>query len=104
MGLEMAPAERKCDPAPGARNREDAAGCWARRVLSFMTPLMKLGMQRPLVQQDIEPICARDRCEHNHQRFVAHWQKELARGVSTGSVLRTQMRTAGVGTLVSAVA
>ena len=74
MGLEMAPAERKCDPAPGARNREDAAGCWARRVLSFMTPLMKLGMQRPLVQQDIEPICARDRCEHNHQRFVAHWR------------------------------
>ena len=86
-------------------NLEDAANCAQSYLLDYLTPLMRLGVERPLELTDITPTSRTDRCARNHAAFTREWARERARpgGVRKSSVLNAQFRTAGCGNLAVAM-
>merc|ERR1719393_343309 len=55
------------------------ASLWSRMTFSWTFPLLKLGMERPLVEQDVPNIVEVDSSRYNRDYFLRVWNEEVDR-------------------------
>ena len=67
------------EPPRRAASLEDSASCVERLFFSYMTPLLTLGSQRPLVLGDVTPCSRADRAAPAAGRFAAEYAAECAK-------------------------
>eukprot|EP01104_Vermistella_antarctica_P012859 TRINITY_DN3793_c1_g3_i1.p1 TRINITY_DN3793_c1_g3~~TRINITY_DN3793_c1_g3_i1.p1 ORF type:complete len:1624 (-),score=345.41 TRINITY_DN3793_c1_g3_i1:937-5808(-) len=64
--------------ANNARNPYDVANIFSKFTFWWLNPLVVLGYARPLVAEDLYPLCESDRSNHVAAKFQLHWKAELA--------------------------
>nr|XP_036852416.1 ATP-binding cassette sub-family C member 11 [Manis javanica] len=71
----------------------DDAGLFSYLTLSWLTPLMIQGFQKPLDENTIPPLSVYDASAQNGKRLCRLWEEEVSRhGIKKASVLRVMMR------------
>ncbi|KAK2503012.1 hypothetical protein MC885_017373, partial [Smutsia gigantea] len=71
----------------------DDAGLFSYLTLSWLTPLMIQGFQKPLDENTIPPLSVHDASAQNGKRLCRLWEEEVSRhGIEKASVLRVVMR------------
>lgn len=72
---------------------ERQANIFSRLVFSWMTPLMKQGFKRPVVEADIWKLDSWDQTEHLYRKFQGCWEEECSK--EKPSLLRALNRSLG---------
>ncbi|XP_034881164.1 ATP-binding cassette sub-family C member 11 [Mirounga leonina] len=71
----------------------DDAGLFSYLTLSWLTPLMTLGLQKRLDENAIPQLSVHDASDKNAKRLCLLWEEEVSRhGIEKASVLRVMMR------------
>ncbi|XP_004417106.1 PREDICTED: ATP-binding cassette sub-family C member 11 [Odobenus rosmarus divergens] len=71
----------------------DDAGLFSYLTLSWLTPLMILGLQKRLDENTIPQLSVHDASDKNAERLCLLWEEEVSRhGIEKASVLRVMMR------------
>ncbi|XP_040353882.1 ATP-binding cassette sub-family C member 11 isoform X5 [Herpailurus yagouaroundi] len=71
----------------------DDAGLFSYFTLSWLTPLMVLGLQRRLDENTIPQLSVHDASDKNAKRLCLLWEEEVSKhGIEKASVLRVMMR------------
>ncbi|XP_021561509.1 ATP-binding cassette sub-family C member 11 [Neomonachus schauinslandi] len=71
----------------------DDAGLFSYLTLSWLTPLMTLGLQKNLDENAIPQLSVHDASDKNAKRLCLLWEEEVSRhGIEKASVLRVMMR------------
>ncbi|XP_027947047.1 ATP-binding cassette sub-family C member 11 isoform X2 [Eumetopias jubatus] len=71
----------------------DDAGLFSHLTLSWLTPLMILGLQKRLDENTIPQLSVHDASDKNAKRLCLLWEEEVSRhGIEKASVLRVMMR------------
>uniref|UniRef100_A0A452SMH5 ATP binding cassette subfamily C member 11 n=1 Tax=Ursus americanus TaxID=9643 RepID=A0A452SMH5_URSAM len=77
-------------PAP---QPQDDAGLFSYLTVSWLTPLMILGLRRRLDESTIPQLSVHDAADKNAKRLCLLWEEEVSRhGIEKASVLRVMMR------------
>ncbi|KAF2071300.1 hypothetical protein CYY_007375, partial [Polysphondylium violaceum] len=66
-------------------NPEENASWFSKLTFGFITPLMALGVKRPLTDKDVFPIQDRDESLHNYEQFAKNW--DLLKETKTKRIL-----------------
>lgn len=64
-------------------------------TLSYLTPLLRLGKQRPLELDDVGGLHPQDESHRVHEKFNRLWMEELRRNSRNPSIIRVCIRFAG---------
>ncbi|XP_045844082.1 ATP-binding cassette sub-family C member 11 isoform X3 [Meles meles] len=71
----------------------DDAGLFSYLTVSWLTPLMILGLQKRLDENTIPQLSVNDASDKNAKRFCLLWEEEVSRhGIEKASVLRVMMK------------
>ncbi|TMW62698.1 hypothetical protein Poli38472_005316 [Pythium oligandrum] len=63
----------------GDRYPSQYTGCWSAVFFSWLTPLMKLGSERPLENEDLFQLDPHNRSANISERFREKWEKEMSK-------------------------
>ncbi|KAI8362629.1 multi drug resistance-associated protein MRP [Blakeslea trispora] len=72
---------------------EEKVNIFGRLTFEWMTPLMRLGYQKPLTMEDLWNLKSDDQSANVSTQFQQNWQKELAK--QKPSLLRALLKTLG---------
>ncbi|KAG1554327.1 hypothetical protein G6F51_000001 [Rhizopus arrhizus] len=70
---------------------EEMANIFSRLTFSWMTPLMRLGYQKPLIMDDLWNLTTEDQSAIIGNRFQQNWEKEMQK--AKPSLLRVLVKT-----------